>query len=240
MVKILKNRKYDIWGLYDPKKNVLIKWTKGWQADWEGKNETFAFSIKTGTMVDGVDFHEHTEQKIIDELKELDVTKGELPISYDESYEDTEYTDRETNDACRVPDFDWCNYYFKYDNADDGKILCLSFENHSTPWFTGDCYEMSDDEWHQWDDSKAEFVECTSGELVDFKSKFIDAVIKDIEHSIEKTAKKAIKESKAIEKAYAGLADQSLRVIVEKHYGNKKPPKEVIEIANEVFAFSKK
>lgn len=234
MVTIVKHNKKEIWGLFDSKKHTLVKWSNGWKF-----NGTYSFNIEFGTLDNFGFLDAFSVDKIVENLKLLDVSSGTLPLSYEDECIDTEYTDMETNDACRVPDFDFYNYIFKMEDKDGGIVLQIELENHGTPWFVGDCYEMPDDEWTESEDSETldeEWHKCTESELQVFKGKFIDPIINGLETAQKKEHAKAQEESAATREAYEHINNATAREIVRKHLNGKKPSKEVVDIVNSVCA----
>ena len=233
MVTIVKHNKAEVWGLFDSKNHTLVKWSKGWKFKGE-----YSFNIEFGTLNDWGCLDAFPEDKILEYPKLLDVSSGVLPLSYEDEYSDTKYTDRDTNDGCRVPDFDYYNYIFKMEDKEGGIVLQIELENHGTPWFVGDCYEMPDDEWTETEDmetlDREEWHKCTDNELQVFKGKFIDPIIKGLETAQEKAQKKAQEESAATREAYEHIENETAREIVRKHFDGKKPSNDVVDIVNAV------
>lgn len=231
MVTIVKHNEEEIWGLFDSKNHTLVKWSDGWELNGE-----YSFNIEIGTLDNFGCFNAFSEDKILENLKLLDVSSGSLPLSYEDEYSDTEYTDRETNDACRVPDFDFYNYIFKMEDKEGGIALQIELENHGTPWFMGDCYEMPDDEWTETEDRETleGWHKCTDYELQVFKGKFIDPIIKGLEIAQKKAQAKLQKESAATLEAYEHIENEAAREIVRKHFNGKKPSNDIIDIVNAV------
>ena len=152
-------------------------------------------------------------------LKSIDRTKNVLPITIDfDSFDNyTEYTDVSTNDACNVPKYECNNVSFSIDNGNSNEAGLILFQNNGTPWFVGDCYEMPDQAWFEYNDTeydedfmnKFTDIEVGSAELANFYSYFIDRMLESIEKREKILARQAVakknKEAKEQERINTAL-----------------------------------
>ena len=125
MVTIVKHNEKEIWGLFDSKNHTLVKWSNGWEFNGE-----YSFNIEVGIDVVTSDnlrcFEAFSKDKILENIKLLDVSSGTLPLSYEDA----------------GGDIDFYDYIFKMEDKEGGIALQIELENHGTPWLMGDCYEM--------------------------------------------------------------------------------------------------
>lgn len=224
MVSIVRSDDGTRWGLYDPTvkvakssderkwdsdgktKSKLVWWTNGWRADWKCKNNDYCIKIEIGKKENDKwdEFKPFSEEKILEQLKNLDVSRPELPFFYHDRYSDTEYGESETN-GCRKPKYEWDEYIFLLDGMIGNLAMSILFENHGEPWFVGDYFEMPHEESHGLEFTKDGFHICNEDELRLFKSLFIDKMATLIEQKMqEDNKKKAAKEKKAKERGEEG------------------------------------
>lgn len=206
MVKILSDRNHNY--ALDCG-DCIVYWSKPGSSDydklvmdWCVDKYTFALRVQVGEFANAKE-----ELKVLDKTKYflknfINKTHNTLPVTpvkddYGFFNDDYEYTDIETNDACRVPKYEWAFAKFTID-GDKDSIMQLHFQNNGTPWFCGDGYNMPDDAWMQlaskkWD---AKFIEKFkeipegSSELANFYKAFVEDMLKSIETRIDKLNKK--------------------------------------------------